>query len=75
MVNGSQEAIPHSDVTYEDVSTGVAESISSGGYPEVIKRPFKQREPRKKPAKAKESKEAEEQEAVVEAVEEVAVEE
>lgn len=68
LVNGSQESVPHCDVSYEEVSTGVAECISSGGYPEVIKRPFKQREPRKKSAKPKDKEPEEQQEAVVEAV-------
>ena len=55
LVNGSQDEIPHSETTFEEVSAGVAECISSGGFPEVIKRPFKQREPKKRVPKAKEA--------------------
>ena len=36
LVSGSQDEVPHCDYTFEELSTGVAESISSGGYPEVI---------------------------------------
>jgi len=36
LVIGTQENIPNLDMSYEDLNTGVLDSISSGGYPEVI---------------------------------------
>ena len=32
----SKDVIDHTDITYEDLNTGVAESISSNDYPENI---------------------------------------
>jgi len=36
LVTNSKDVINDTDITYEDLNTGVAESISSNDYPEVI---------------------------------------
>ena len=43
LVSGSQETIVHTDTTYEEVASGLSESISSGGYPEEVSKPKKQK--------------------------------
>ena len=35
-MTNSKDVIDHTDITYEDLNTGVAESISSNDYPEII---------------------------------------
>ena len=42
LVSGSDDTITHTDSTYKDLSTGIFESISSGGYPEEISKPKRQ---------------------------------
>lgn len=36
LAQGSQDTVPHTDITFEELNTGVSELISSGGFPEVI---------------------------------------
>jgi hypothetical protein len=36
LVGASQDVIEHTDISYEDLATGVAESISSNDYPETL---------------------------------------
>ena len=36
LATGSQDNVPHTDTTFEELGYAVAEQISSGGYPETI---------------------------------------
>lgn len=36
LAQGSQDTVPHTDITFEELNTGVSELISSGGFPETI---------------------------------------
>ena len=36
LVNSSKDTIEHTDISYEDLATGVAEQISSNAYPEIV---------------------------------------
>lgn len=39
LVSASKELVPHTEISFEDLATGVAESISSGDFPEVLNAP------------------------------------
>lgn len=36
LVTNSKDTVEHTDISYEDLNTGIAESISSNDYPEIV---------------------------------------
>jgi hypothetical protein len=38
LVGASKDVIDHTDISYEDLATGVAESISSNDFPETLEK-------------------------------------
>jgi hypothetical protein len=36
LVTQSKDLVEDTDISYEDLNTGIAESISSNGYPEIV---------------------------------------
>ena len=36
LVGASKEVIEHTDISYEDLASGIAESISSNDFPETL---------------------------------------
>ena len=64
LVTSSKDVIEHTDISYEDLATGVAESISSNAFPETLE--MSKPEPTAAEAEPEQEDEPEEEEAQVE---------